>query len=257
MIRAYDPDAKPAHMPKIFGEKLVVLEKDDLQMVEDRLKKVRDYLGQWGSKAKMNEHAKNFLPLEVNKKAGPGTEDLFAKVVADLTRTVDAYLDKNSKEAYFNVARGSTKGVLGSAVPVKDSVWLRVQDKLPTNATRCCTFVLQAGFTEAFNGKTLTDFGREMTLIHELTHGLLGTKDHAKKKEVKEKDNPYTFYIGGDEPKDTTPVLGVEMCLEFGKATSLWDKDAGKGAHMAWMNADSWAWALVSNKGTPKDKEFK
>lgn len=238
-IRSYQGPNTP---PKVIGDVANQANAQDLIDIRARLVDVQGFLAPWAKLTGLSDGAKAYLP----EQAG-GNKELFLKSVKWVRHCVDQYLDVNSNW-YLNVAIGNVQGALASAIPLAKLDNLSPGDS--STAARHTTFLIQPAFTLPYHvgnqRKQLTDHGRATSLLHELTHSTMGTKDVY----AVPGDNlrPYAVVADGMKPGDNwADVLTPTDCQTLAQGrTSFKPANANSQMPYAWMNAENWTRALMT-----------
>jgi len=123
---------------------------------------------------------------------------------------------------------------MASSPPTKQKQLNLSDNKKMTNV-----IIIHNPFTVAFTvgttTKTLSDWGRYMTVLHELTHSLLQTKD------VWLKGATY-----GVEPEDPDNAVSTDDECKALAAAELADQSVQYAPHLSWHNAENWTRAIMS-----------
>lgn len=116
------------------------------------------------------------------------------------------------------------------------------QDDLNFGSTRKSmnTIIIHNPFTVSYTvggqAKSLSDWGRYITVLHELTHSLLRTKD------VWIKNTVY-----GVAPADPNNAVSTDdECKDLAKVPSSNALNVKYAPHISWYNAENWARAIGS-----------
>jgi hypothetical protein len=253
-IRAYAIDGSTP--PKISRDVVLPATLAQIQGITVCLATVRDFLAPWGTKVTtVTDAAQRYVPLQAG-----GNKELFFKSIKWLKFCVDQYRDATSRW-YLNVANGNVQGSMASAVPLAKRDWLDIRD--PDAMPRHTTFLIQPQFTQPFvigqQTRQLTAHGQATSLLHELTHSTLGTKDLYATND--DSVRPYAFTEEGSAPADSwTEIYQADQCEQLATSRAAY-KPSLERSEMpcAWMNAENWTRALMTglySNGNPEPAEF-
>lgn len=253
-IRSYNTNGITP--PRITQDNVQGANRGDLQIIEDRLGDVVRFLEPWGTTIEtVTADAQEYLPLQA-----AGNKDLFFQAIGWLKHCIQKYLE-NASDWYLNVARGNVQNALASAVPLakRDSLDIRTgAQPIP----RHTTFIIQPAFEQPFTiaqqRKQLTAHGQATSLLHELTHSVLGTKDvYSTADEVR----PYAFLEDGKQPGPGWQETYLpELCRALAQSGAAFqNRTLPRPMPYAWMNAENWTRALMTglySANNPEPPEF-
>ncbi|MCJ7602439.1 MAG: hypothetical protein MUO63_13195 [Desulfobulbaceae bacterium] len=180
----------------------------------------------------------------LTKAAASDTTDLYLKQskttytkkfnngVGKLKKHVQSF-QGTSRQQKLYIAHGLVPNALASSPPTTSKT-LTLD---PNNYKSSTTIIIQpsfiTGYTVGLITKTLSDWGRCKTILHELTHSLLLTKDVWFKNSV----------YGLSPPNPDFAVTTDQECKTLAIANDI---DSDNQLPLCWMNAENWTNAIAS-----------
>jgi hypothetical protein len=156
---------------------------------------------------------------------------MFSDGVTRLKNHVDEYLKSGTTGTRLFVATQNVNGALASSPPTSQTTL----DLSTSTLKGVNTLIVHPNLTNPFTvsgvEKRLSDWGRHTTVLHELTHSLLRTKDVWKKGGV----------YGISPPDPSYAVTTETECRDLAGAG-----DASSGIPLSWFNAENWTRAIAS-----------